>query len=145
MNSIARESLLYDLYGSLLTDKKRSVMECYHEDDMSLGEIADDMGISRAAVYDSLKSAEAQLELYEEKLGLLAKYEKASILADEADSIISSLESRISTSDNAVHTAENSMNKNEAGNAAEAGGQGGAGADQTKRLREIITQLASND
>ncbi|MBQ3281479.1 MAG: YlxM family DNA-binding protein [Eubacterium sp.] len=94
MNSIARESLLYDLYGSLLTDKKRTVMECYHEDDMSLGEIADDMGISRAAVHDSLKSAEAQLEQYEKKLGLLARYEKASMLADEADSIISGLESK---------------------------------------------------
>ncbi len=145
MNSIARESLLYDLYGSLLTDKKRSVMECYHEDDMSLGEIADDMGISRAAVYDSLKSAEAQLELYEEKLGLLAKYEKASILADEADSIISSLESKTSTADKTAHNAESSMDKNDAESAREARSQSGAGAEQTMRLREIIAQLASND
>ncbi len=96
MNNIARESLLYDFYGKLLTDKKRSVMECYHEDDMSLAEIADDMGISRAAVYDSLKSAEAQLEQYEEKLGLLAKYEQAEMLADEAGSIIDGLESKTS-------------------------------------------------
>lgn len=96
MNDIARESLLYDFYGALLTDKKRAVMECYHEDDMSLGEIADEMGISRAAVYDSLKSAEAQLRQYEEKLGLLAKYEKAGELAGEADGIISELESKIS-------------------------------------------------
>lgn len=96
MNDIARESLLYDFYGSLLTDKKRAVMECYHEDDMSLSEIAADMGISRAAVHDSLKSAEAQLEQYEEKLGLLEKYEKASVLAAEAESIISGLGSKIS-------------------------------------------------
>ena len=126
MNDIARESLLYDFYGGLLTDKKRSVMECYHEDDMSLGEIADEMGISRAAVYDSLKSAEAQLKQYEEKLGLLAKYEKAGVLAGEADGIISGLESKIS-------------------GAGENNGSTGcvkiSGAD-VKRLREIIAALA---
>lgn len=120
MNDIARESLLYDFYGGLLTDKKRAVMECYHEDDMSLGEIADEMGISRAAVYDSLKSAEAQLMQYEEKLGLLAKYEKAGVLSGEADSIISDLESKTS------------------------GASEDSGAE-VKRLREIIAELASND
>ena len=88
MDSIARESLLYDFYGSLLTDKKRQVMECYHEDDMSLAEIAEDMGISRAAVYDSLKSAEQQLEKYETRLGLLARYEQNEALAARADEII---------------------------------------------------------
>ena len=88
MDRIARESLLYDFYGALLTDKKRQVMEMYHEDDMSLAEIADDMGITRAAVYDSLKSAEQQLEHYEEKLGLLARYEADSELARKADEII---------------------------------------------------------
>lgn len=89
MDNIARESLLYDFYGALLTDKKRQVMELYHEDDMSLAEIAGEMGISRAAVFDSLKSAEQQLEKYEEKLGLLAKYEKSASLAERADAVIS--------------------------------------------------------
>ena len=89
MDNIARESLLYDFYGALLTDKKRQVMELYHEDDMSLAELAGEMGISRAAVFDSLKSAELQLEKYEEKLGLLAKYEKSVFLAERADAVIS--------------------------------------------------------
>ena len=88
MDSIARESLLYDFYGELLTDKKRQVMELYHEDDMSLSEIAGDMGITRAAVYDSLKSAEHQLEKYEEKLRLLAKYEADAGLAKRAHEIL---------------------------------------------------------
>lgn len=91
MNSIARESLLYDFYGALLTDKKRQVMECYHEDDMSLSEIAEEMGISRAAVHDSLKSAEKQLEHYEEKLGLVRKYEDSGKLYRKAESIVSEL------------------------------------------------------
>ena len=99
MDSIARESLLYDFYGKLLTDKKRQVMEMYHEDDMSLAEIADDMGITRAAVYDSLKSAEHQLEKYEDKLGLLTKYEEDSDLAARAADIITGSGSTINAED----------------------------------------------
>ena len=69
----ARTSLLFDLYGALLTEKKRKVLSLYHEEDMSLSEIAEDSGISRAAVYDSLRSAEDALAGYEEKLGFLAE------------------------------------------------------------------------
>lgn len=98
MDNIARESLLYDFYGTLLTDRKRQIMECYHEDDMSLAEIADDMKISRAAVYDSLKSAEQQLERYEEKLGLLRKYEKDSDLAGKAKALIERAEGGLTES-----------------------------------------------
>ena len=126
MNDIARESLLYDFYGRLLTDKKRSVMECYHDDDMSLAEIADEMGISRAAVHDSLKSAEKQLEKYEEAFGLLEKYEKAGALAEEADAIISDLESKVSGAADIASAADT---------------EHGPSA-QTKRLRDIIAELA---
>lgn len=73
MNIIAKESLLYDFYGQLLTEKKKKVMELYHEEDLSLAEIAEEFGISRAAVHDSLKSAEHKLNEYEEKLGLVAR------------------------------------------------------------------------
>lgn len=76
MNHIAEESLLFDFYGSLLTDKKQKVMRLYHEENMSLSEIAEDCGISRAAVYDSLKKAEKQLQEYENKLGMLESYFK---------------------------------------------------------------------
>lgn len=74
MDDIARESLLYDFYGELLTEKKRQVVEMSHDSDMSLSEIADITGVSRAAVHDSLKAAEKQLEHYEDKLGLVQKY-----------------------------------------------------------------------
>lgn len=99
MDSIARESLLYDFYGALLTDKKRQVMECYHEDDMSLAEIAAEMKISRAAVYDSLKSAEQQLEKYEEKLGLVEKYEADSKLAEKARSLVGKSDAKLTEAD----------------------------------------------
>ena len=70
MNHIVKESLLFDLYGDLLTEKKRSVMALYHEENLSITEIAEEFGISRAAVYDSLKSAESKLARYEEKLAM---------------------------------------------------------------------------
>ena len=50
MNRIVRESLLFDFYGELLTAKKRRVMSLYHEENWSLAEIAEELGISRAAV-----------------------------------------------------------------------------------------------
>jgi predicted DNA-binding protein YlxM (UPF0122 family) len=91
MDDIARESLLYDFYGELLTEKKRQVVEMSHDSDMSLSEIADITGVSRAAVHDSLKAAEKQLANYEEKLGLVQKYidreKKVSSLLSQIDGI----------------------------------------------------------
>ena len=78
MNHIVKESLLFDLYGDLLTEKKRSVMALYHEENLSLTEIAEEFEVSRAAVYDSLKSAESKLAGYEEKLGMVRKLEAMS-------------------------------------------------------------------
>ncbi|MDR0357616.1 MAG: DNA-binding protein [Clostridiales Family XIII bacterium] len=71
----ARMSLLFDYYEKLLGDRQRTVFGLYHEDNCSLGEIADELGISRQGVHDALKKAEAALDKYEERLGLLAKRE----------------------------------------------------------------------
>ena len=84
MDDILRKSMLFDYYGELLTEKKRSVLELYYSDDLSLSEIAEDMGISRAAVFDALKSAEKKLEEYEAKLGLVAAYERKEELRERA-------------------------------------------------------------
>ena len=74
IDKITEASLLYDFYGQLLTRRKQQVMELYHEENLSLAEIAQEFGISRAAVYDSLKSAEKSLYEYEEKLGLVERF-----------------------------------------------------------------------
>ena len=68
-------SLLLDFYGSLLTDKQRMSLQLYHEDDMSLGEIAEELGVSRQAVHDNLQRARHILNDYESKLHLVAQYE----------------------------------------------------------------------
>ena len=89
MEDFAKTSMLFDIYGGLLTDKKKRVMEMYHEDDMSLSEIAEELEVSRAAVHDSLRSAERLLCSYEDKLGMLADYLRKEKLADELRTYIS--------------------------------------------------------
>ena len=70
-----REELieLYDLYYKLLTNKQREYFEEYYFDDLSIGEIALNHEVSRNAVHDQLKKVIANLEDYEEKLGILKK------------------------------------------------------------------------
>lgn len=63
---------LYDQYGGLLTTRQRDVFEYYHWHDLSLGEIAGHLGISRQAVYDLLRRGEAILEQAETALGVVA-------------------------------------------------------------------------
>lgn len=81
-------SLLYDFYGVLLSETQREVMALYHEDNLSLSEIADELGQSRQAVHYTLKKAEKSLEEFEEKLGLIASYDEDSALAEEAIALI---------------------------------------------------------
>ncbi|MEG0919613.1 MAG: YlxM family DNA-binding protein [Anaerovoracaceae bacterium] len=76
IDEIAKSSLLYDFYGELLTKRQKDVIELYHDENLSLSEIAEEFGISRQGVHDSLKNAEKSLLSYEKKLGLVAKFEK---------------------------------------------------------------------
>lgn len=66
-------SLLFDFYGEMLTEKQRDVIEQYYNQDLSLSEIAENAGISRQGVRDSVKRAELQLFEMEERLGLAAR------------------------------------------------------------------------
>ncbi|MEL7655240.1 MAG: YlxM family DNA-binding protein [Bacillota bacterium] len=67
-------SMLYDFYGQLLTAKQQEILKLYHEDNYSLSEIAEEFGISRQGVHDSVKKAEKALHEYEGKLGLVSKF-----------------------------------------------------------------------
>ena len=61
---------LLDFYGDLLSERKRSVMEMYYNEDLSLAEIAQEINISRQGVHETIKKTEEELLFYEEKLGL---------------------------------------------------------------------------
>ena len=67
-------SLLLDFYGDLLTDKQREVTEMYYNEDMSLSEIAEIVGISRQGVRDSIKRSEQIMLDHEEKVGFCKKF-----------------------------------------------------------------------
>lgn len=74
MDDLFEKTLLYDFYGELLTDNQKCIYEMHHSDDFSLGEISEQMKISRQGVFDTLKRCEHQLNHYEEKLQLVAKF-----------------------------------------------------------------------
>ena len=63
-------SMLLDLYKGLLTDKQAETMELYYNEDLSLSEIAENLGITRQGVRDALVKGEKALLEAEEKLGL---------------------------------------------------------------------------
>ena len=65
--------LLLDLYGALLSDRQREVTDLYYNDDLSLGEAAQECGITRQGVRDALLKSEEQLKQYEQALGLLRR------------------------------------------------------------------------
>lgn len=66
--------VLLDFYGELLTDRKRLALDMYYNEDLSLAEIASEIGISRQGVRDMIKKAQDELVFYESKLGLAQKF-----------------------------------------------------------------------
>ena len=67
-------SCLLDIYGQLLTEKQRDAVELYYNEDLSLSEISEHLGITRQGVRDSIKRAENLLLDCEEKMGLAARF-----------------------------------------------------------------------
>ena len=63
-------------YGGLLTDKQRQVLTLHCEEDLSLGEIAQEAGVSRQGVHDMLTRAAQRLFDMEEKLGMAARFQR---------------------------------------------------------------------
>ena len=76
-------SLLFDFYGETLTEKQRELFDLYYNEDLSLAEIAEHVGITRQGVRDSIKRAEHALREMEEKLGLVARYGGTERCAEE--------------------------------------------------------------
>ena len=66
-------ALLLDYYGGMLTDKQRDCFEMRYNQDLSLGEIAEELGVSRQAVNDNLTRTEALLRRMEENIGCVKR------------------------------------------------------------------------
>ena len=92
MERIVYDTLLYDFYNELLTDRQRTVFEMHFLNDLSLQEIANEFGISRQAVSDIIRRTGKLFTYYEEKLALVNRH-----ITDKAlhDSIINSIDQLI--------------------------------------------------
>ncbi len=77
MEKLVKLGILFDFYGKLLSQKQFDIVELYYMDDLSLAEIAEELEISRQAVFDTLKRAEDKLNNYEDKLKLVEKFYKS--------------------------------------------------------------------
>ena len=75
MDGIEKKNLLYDFYGELLTDHQKLIYEDAVYNDCSLSELADEYSISRQGVHDLLKRCDRILSEYEEKLGLVKRFD----------------------------------------------------------------------
>ena len=81
-------SVLFDYYSALLTERQRDIFEMYVNKNLSLSEIAENLGISRQGVRDGLVKAEKALVEYEEKLGIHGKNQKLSVILDDLKSLV---------------------------------------------------------
>jgi len=91
---------LFDFYGEILSEKQQLAIELYYNDDLSLREVAAQLGISRQGVRDSLKRSETALFEMEEKLGLAARF--GSVLAEIDRIRQNAVQIKSVSSDNAV-------------------------------------------
>lgn len=77
---------LYDIYGSLLTEKQQYYFEEYYFNNLSLSEISDNDDISRNAIYKHIKDAIEKLEKFEQELKINEKNNKLLEFANKLDS-----------------------------------------------------------
>jgi predicted DNA-binding protein YlxM (UPF0122 family) len=92
LEKVQEINLLFDIYGELLTKKQNRSLELYYEDDLSLSEIAGELGISRQGVYDNIKKGISALKNYEEKLKLLKNHIRSSDIKREIINEIEDME-----------------------------------------------------
>ena len=95
---------LLDFYGDVLDEHTKSVMKAYYDDDLSLAEIAEGVGISRQGVRHVIKKGEEQLSFLEDRLGLAAHYEELERAVELIDSIKRGLTDGTLESANAIGT-----------------------------------------
>lgn len=74
MDKNVEVTLLLDFYGNMLTERQREIMNLYYEDNLSLSEVAEELGISKQGVSDSIKRSEKTLYDTEAKLQLLKQH-----------------------------------------------------------------------
>ena len=80
-------TMLFDFFGDLLTIKQREYFDLYHNEDLSLSEIAEKNGISRQGAYDIIARAEKTLLEIEQKTGVIKKWRETRAELEEAKNL----------------------------------------------------------
>ena len=94
--------LLFDYYGDMLTERQRQCLDLRYNQDLSLAEIAEELGVSRQGVHDNIIRAEAHLEKMEAKTGCVRRYLQSRAAMQ---TILASVEKLESHADPAVREA----------------------------------------
>ena len=92
MEKNVKISLLFDFYKNLLTERQAESIDLYYNEDLSLAEIGNNMGITRQGVRDNIKRAEGVLLDAEEKLGLASRFLSIRGDLERIDEIIREIE-----------------------------------------------------
>ena len=87
MEEKVTQTYLYDFYGELLNEHQRRIYEYFVFDDLSLGEIAAEEGISRQGVHDLVRRCDRTLQSYEERLHLIARFQKVKHTVEKIEQI----------------------------------------------------------
>ncbi|MEW9122518.1 MAG: YlxM family DNA-binding protein [Thermotaleaceae bacterium] len=110
-NKMLQISLLYDFYGQLLTEKQQEVVQLYYNHDYSLGEISQELHVSRQAVYDTIKRTEKVLFEYEQKLGLVDKFISTQQDVEKALDIVRGIEHNIDKPEILIEDFKDQINR----------------------------------
>jgi len=106
LEKTVRMSLLYDFYGQLLTERQREFFALYYDNDLSLGEIAEQYGVSRQAVYDILRRSAETLTGLEAKLELVERHERQRRAVEHIERELLSIEESLADPDASVSVPE---------------------------------------
>lgn len=85
-------SLLFDYYAELLSEKQRTCFDLYYNQDLSLSEIAQELGVTRQSVHDSISRAEASLTEFERVTGCIARDRRLTLALEEVRSACEKLQ-----------------------------------------------------
>lgn len=94
VESVFEITVLMDFYGQLLTDRQYEIMDLHYNSDLSLGEIAEELNVSRQAVFDGVRKARQTLENYEKRLGSVERFREQERNIDKALRNLKSLEKK---------------------------------------------------
>ena len=95
MDEVCEISLLLDFYGQLITKRQFEILDLHYNSDYSLGEIAEQLNISRQGVYDNIKKGKAALNRLEEKLGLIGRFSEQKNRAKEILVLLDGIDSAL--------------------------------------------------